>query len=957
MKYIKRILIFTVVMLMLVSIASVCAGDVNDTAIASDNTNHVIEEINEDSISSSEKADILNAKDDGEFSTLQNKIDNVALGSTIYFENNYTCDNGFDSEEIKIIAIDAVSDENINIISDASSDEVLQLTGEEAIAQTRTPTGNTFKDIQNTIWSSDDGDIIELSGTYTGSGNVISVVRAVTFSGKNDATLDAKGLSGIMEFETGDIILKNIRFINSEDTAIDGNMKSFEIRNCEFRNCHGVYSGAINGYDSLVADSTFVNCTSSGNGAIFGGKIENCTFIACNAHDSCRGVVAGDYVVNSTFIDCYADSFACIIEKYTPCESCMFINCSSDFTLIEKAKNSIFMSCSGTFSGAVENCTILSYIDDLSKYDVKKYYNGIKYPSTFIVNGNTFEDIRKAVNGASEGDIIQLYGTYTGNEEIIIYSSNLIIEGNGATLNSKSSIFYCKLGITIKNLVFTNTQDNAVRFEEEGIIINSTFKNCYGFSGGAISGHLNKNCRAVNCTFEECSGSEGGAVYALDLIANSTFINCQASEGGGAYECELISNCTFVGCNAYTGGAVYSEFGRTVEKSTFKDCKAKYGAAIANCDVSDSSFTNCISTTQDGGAVTYKDEYSSVTRCMFTDCECAVKGGKTYYCIFRGTSKPDPSKTILYRHAALTLTQTGTYYHDKILTVKLTDTDSNVEIPNQNIKITFSNGGSITIKTNSNGIGTYGMPYAPGNYRAVAAVSENDKIDCSQKTLENIAIEKAPSKVTVKKLTTPYKANNKLNVKLTNTKTKKAVSDIELTLKVFTGKKFKTYSLTTDENGGVNLQTSGLAIGQHKVVIESRDKGVSLESQTTYIVVQKPSVKISSSNTLFKISGVQITGKKIILKDKKAKKALVNVKVVFKVYTGKKYKVFTVKTGSDGACGIYAGKLKAGVHKLIISSKEKNVKFNLQTKVRVDKIKINGAYCNIVLSMGKLRFV
>ena len=86
MKYIKSVLILTLVILTLLSIASVCASDVNDTALSSDNSNYVIDESNINDNKENNKQT---------FTALQNKIDDAADGSTITLENDYVY-NGFD---------------------------------------------------------------------------------------------------------------------------------------------------------------------------------------------------------------------------------------------------------------------------------------------------------------------------------------------------------------------------------------------------------------------------------------------------------------------------------------------------------------------------------------------------------------------------------------------------------------------------------------------------------------------------------------------------------------------------------------------------------------------------------------------------------------------------------------------------------------------------------------------
>lgn len=111
MKFKKTLLAFCLIMCIFFCVSSVAAGDVNDTAIASENQDSVDanvataevdnEKIENDVISSSNE-EILNAKDNGTFTALQNKIDAAAEGSTITLENDYKYNEGFNTTGIKI---------------------------------------------------------------------------------------------------------------------------------------------------------------------------------------------------------------------------------------------------------------------------------------------------------------------------------------------------------------------------------------------------------------------------------------------------------------------------------------------------------------------------------------------------------------------------------------------------------------------------------------------------------------------------------------------------------------------------------------------------------------------------------------------------------------------------------------------------------------------------------------
>ena len=193
-----------------------------------------------------------------------------------------------------------------------------------------------------------------------------------------------------------------------------------------------------------------------------------------------------------------------------------------------------------------------------------------------------FNALNDAIN-SDTSDYIELkkdyHGSYDGGRGIQINRENVIIDGQGHTINStgeNSRIFNILVGgITLKNIIFAGgSSDN----------------------GGAI--YTNKNLTIINCTFKnnQATGSEngGGAICAGNVkmsIYNSTFINNYASFNGGAIvavgsapDDHEIFNCTFIDNTAVNwGGAFYSnaeqDMGNIVN-STFINNKAKAGDAV-----------------------------------------------------------------------------------------------------------------------------------------------------------------------------------------------------------------------------------------------------------------------------------------------------------------------------------------------------------------------------------------
>ena len=64
-------------------------------------------------------------------------------------------------------------------------------------------------------------------------------------------------------------------------------------------------------------------------------------------------------------------------------------------------------------------------------------------------------------------------------------------------------------------------------------------------------------------------------------------------------------------------------------------------------------------------------------------------------------------------------------------------------------------------------------------------------------------------------------------------------------------------------------------------------------------------------------------------------KAIKGLKIKLRVYTGKKYKTYTIKTNSKGVAKFNTKKLKVGSHKVVVISKKKGYKFKKTSKIKI----------------------
>ena len=124
-------------------------------------------------------------------------------------------------------------DPNATIINNADNMERIEVNGD------------TFDDIQNTIIEAKSNSTIILNGTYTGLDNEIKIDKDITIEGINNATLDGHNSTKILDIEFGNVILKNINFINSNSITNGGAIFSngnLTVINCTFTN------NAVNAY-------------------------------------------------------------------------------------------------------------------------------------------------------------------------------------------------------------------------------------------------------------------------------------------------------------------------------------------------------------------------------------------------------------------------------------------------------------------------------------------------------------------------------------------------------------------------------------------------------------------------------------------------------------------------------------------------------------------------------------
>lgn len=205
----------------------------------------------------------------------------------------------------------------------------------------------------------------------------------------------------------------------------------------------------------------------------------------------------------------------------------------------------------------------------------------------------------------------------------------------------------------------------------------------------------------------------------------------------------------------------------------------------------------------------------------------------------------------------------------------------------------------------------------------VQVVNEDPRYSAKAVT-KPISNKKITAKASAPKVTTYYKAEKYFTVKLTNS-AKKPIYDAKLNIKVYvSSSRYYNYKGNTGIDGKINLGLDSLKPGTYKVVVTSgATKNFALKKVTSKIVVKKAPAKLTPTKLTAK-KGVKKYFK-VTVKNTKTKKVIKGVKVKIKVYTGKKYKTYTVKTNSKGIANLNVKSLKVGSHKVVVSSANKYV--------------------------------
>ena len=610
----KRILIIISILILIFTSASVCASEMDDAFMASENQGDEV--VNLDDTSSVENVIGESAGADKEndmlkstsksFSDLNNDINSNSKS-----EINLTCDYIYnpdnDSDFKGGIAIkrDVTIDGNGFTIDANNTARIFRITSDYLFS---TP-NVTLKNIKfiNANGSGNNGAAVNGRSTII---NCTFINNTVTQPSSSSAASGGAVYAGTVFNSTfinnhadrsGGAIYagtaENCIFINNSAGLNGGAIYMGSTRDCTFINNSAMYGGAVSGQDSHYSQNcTFINNSAKNDGgALIHVKVSKGIFEGNHA-DSTGGAVCDSIVLNSIFTNNSAGVYGGAIYE-------------------SEVGDSLFEYNSAWIGGAISetkatNCTFnhnkadeyggAAYTSEIST-DCRLYNNteNDTYKCTYFVNEKSFRDLNDLIeNGSNE---IYLSDNYTFNlvydmdfKEGIIINRPLTIYGNGFRLNGndEARVFLANSSdVVFRNILFTNCRSGKGGAVSNGKVINCTFTNNYAGNGGAVY-----NCTSIDCTFTNNRGYYGGAAsYGVSI--NCNFTGNTATCGG------VLCNSTAVGCAfrdnyaSSQGGVVYGR-NSTCINSTFTNNKGYRGLVygpsfnIINCSFINNSASN-----------------------------------------------------------------------------------------------------------------------------------------------------------------------------------------------------------------------------------------------------------------------------------------------------------------------------------------------------------------------------
>lgn len=589
-------------------------------------------------------------------------------------------------------------------------------------------------------------------------------------------------------------------------------------------------------------------------------------------------------------------------------ENCRFIN--TTFTSYEYSNT--FKNCSFDKS-KIEIALFFGYGETLYK-DISNIIN-----CNFYDSGITFKRVYTPnyieMVGGDQFRITNSLNIKNSNlfhSNITLYHYNVTVDNssfNNSNIMGSSNIF------NISQTDFNNP-DIKLSYSEISLYKSNLTNPKLHFNAGYFSNGCKivmKNIILSNCKMESSIsyGSRKGSLKIEDsVVINSTLAS--------TYSNVLINN---------------SEFNRTQIVLSFADTEIRSSLFTNDGNITDTiqtiDYNEVYVFDEEENPSVEKEKFQIKTNYIVEDSYLVNASGK--YMINAEDINIDTTNKIL-------VNQSIVYYFNDKLIIKVEDSSGN---PVNDLEILIQDLNDTTYyliysaRTDSNGIAEYTLNKV-GNYNLkiyykTRGIEYNTE---SYGIIINLTVMPSVSDIKINKVNFASNTYSKINSHLEIKAVANEIHDLnnlKFAYKVYTNGKAKTYYSQTNSKGVTTFKLpKSLTAGNHKIEIRLLNTNIK-KTVTVKIAKAKTTVKAPKVTGKFKKSKYF----KVTVKNQATKKLVSNLKVKIKVYSGKKYKTYTVKTNKKGMAKINTNKLKKGKHKVVISSGNSNYKISKISQITI----------------------
>lgn len=614
-----------------------------------------------------------------------------------------------------------------------------------------------------------------------------------------------------------------------------------------------------------------------------------------------------------------------------------------------------------------------------------------------VISSNDYKTIQNEINKVEEnGNVTLNKTTYTPSEsekenftsiDIMDKSLNLIGDDDKTTING-DGIVALNIGsseVLVKNIIFSNAFGAVEVFES-----NVTFENCefllnHNSVGGAVCIE-SSNANFINCVFKDnlAKGDEasvGGAIAILNAngyetnIVNSTFINNTAVRGGAIYIAAdssskrgnlNILNSIFKQNNVYMEDMLLEDDNAAADISFYNPTNNKL--ITVDVEIENTTFNGVDSpdlVDREHPSLYLANEKNSFINCEFENNvivgynkvniefdDCNLNNIASYSYNKKGNLV---SGEILYSIKNSDIsnsfldTGAGSIENSNIRNSSISlNSEKNFSIKNSsftnNSEISLENGNIVIADSDLDDSSVYTNHYSKNvdkvNLKFKNSSFSNLKLDVpsSKTTFDNCSgLDTILKPVYIYgKFSATYKSGKTITFMVMNSNDDTALKNFKVTLSLYKSGSDKLISesvITTKANGNATFKVpKTLAAGVYSFNVTLGDDAYYYNDLGVFLNVNKIKTTVSAPKVVSKIKKSKYFKATV----KVNKKPLKNIKVKVKVYTGKKYKVYNLKTNKKGVVKLNTKSLKKGTHKVVISSGNANYKISKTSSIKIN---------------------